>query len=68
MLKPEKRYKTFKTKELWEAPTPKEENLFALGDRFTELKKKLANKLQVKYDGNIKTESTKKSKNQPGFL
>ena len=50
MLKAEKLYKTLKTKELWEAPTPEEEKLLALEARFAYLKKRLTNKDQGKDD------------------
>ena len=38
------KFKTLKTKEIWEAPSPEEEKLMALEARFAELKKKFAEK------------------------
>ena len=38
----DQKYRTLKSKEIWEAPSPEEEKLIALEARFSELKKKLA--------------------------
>ena len=76
------KYKTMKTKEVWEAPSPEEEKLLALEARFQELKKKFANKRkasetdgnprggkQAKYSGKQKSENgSKKKKEKPAWI
>ena len=44
MVLAENKYKILKTKEIWEAPSEEEAKLIALEARFTELKKKMADK------------------------
>ena len=65
MRKAANKFKTLKTKEIWEAPSPEEEKLLALEARFTKLNKKLAKKRKsLENDGKASPKSKAKAKNK----
>ena len=61
------KYKIMKTKNIWEAPSPQEEQLLSLEARFVELKKKFANKRKgLDGDGNPKDSKRHKPNKRQG--